>query len=270
LNLLNHINHGAINEGLRIVIVGQEKIGKTTLACQAPDALLIPLEIGYGGINIPKVPMLQAYHQIEQLLNEIEQSAKTGSFSYRNIIFDSATALERHIHEMIVSRESGKTTMETALGGYGKAYVYANEIFDSFLKRCDILATLGKINIILTCHTFAAKLIDPNIGEYDSWDLLLHSPKNQKTYGKRELLTQWADIVGFMYEPMLVSEGEDITRIIDAKKGRVLGVSRTPSYVAGNRFGIDGEIPIPKKDGWNYFADAIYKSSGIDIFNRNL
>jgi len=154
------------------------------------------------------------------------------------------------------------------LGGYGRGYLYANELFGKFLAKCDLLAVYGKINIIMTCHVFPAKLLDPIAGEYDSWDLLLHSPKNQKTYGKREILTQWADCVGFLYEPMYISEGERMNKGVSAGLGRVLGVSRTPSYVAGNRFGMQGEIPIPQVDGWNHFANAIYQSSKINVFNQ--
>ena len=92
---------------------------------------------------------------------------------------------------------------------------------------------------------------------------------NNKTYGKREMLTQWVDMLGFLYEPMYITKGEDnVAKGISANKGRVLGLSRTPAYVAGNRYGIVGEIPIPQQMGWNYLADAIHKSSGVDVFTR--
>ena len=159
-------------------------------------------------------------------------------------------------------------TMNSALGGYGKAYDFATEQFDGFLKTCDQLAVYYGINIVLTCHVFAAKLVDPNSGEYDSWDLLLHSPKNQKKYGKRETITQWADVVGYLYEPIYITKGENVSKGVSQNKGRVMGLSRTPSYVAGNRFGIEGEISIPKANGWNYLAQAIYNSSGVDIYKR--
>lgn len=274
MSILNQVNNNRVQEGMRIVIAGQEKMGKTTLTCMAPGALLVPLEIGYSGVSVSKTPMLQNYDDVEQLLNEITQQAQAGQFPYKSIIFDSATALERQIHTKVLKMDSSynsgnkkAVTMESALGGYGKAYTYANELFGRFLAACDQLAVYGGINIILTCHVFAAKLIDPNAGEFDCWDLLLHSPKNQKTYGKREMITQWADVVGFLYEPMYVTKGENITKGMSANKGRVLGLSRTPSYVAGNRFGIEGEISIPKDNGWNYLAQAIYQSSGINIYN---
>ena len=274
MGILSQINNTNRQEGLRIVIGGQEKMGKTTLCAQAPGSLLIPLEIGYGGVTVNKTPMLQSYSEVEQLLEEITQACQAGQFPYKTLVFDSATALERFIHTDILKMDPNynpgnkKTvTMDSALGGYGKAFSYSNEKVGNLLAACDRLAVNAGINIVLTCHVFASKFMDPTAGEYDCWDLLLHSPKNQKTYGKREMITQWADIVGFLYDPIYVSQGDSMSKGITSNKGRVMGLSRTPSYVAGNRFGCEGEVPIPKVDGWNHFANAIYQSSGINIFN---
>lgn len=275
MSLLAGITTGKKPEGVRMVIAGAEKMGKTTLTCDAPAPLLIPLEIGYTSIDIPKTAFIQSFAEVNTLIDEIMVQCQAGTFPYKTLIFDSATALERQIHESIVQMDSsyGKNnlkavTMESALGGYGKAYTFANARFDEFLKKCDWLSAVAGINIILTCHVFAAKLIDPVNGEYDSWDLLLHSPKNQKTYGKREMVTQWADIIGFLYEPIFITKGDNMSKGVSANKGRMLGLSRTPSYVAGNRFGVEGEIAIPKTDGWNQLAHAVHQSSGVDIFKR--
>lgn len=273
--ILQTVNQAQSVEGLRIVIAGQEKIGKTTLACAAPNPLLVPLEIGYGGVTVPKTAMLHDYTSVLNLMAEIRQAAMAGQFPYRSLIFDSATALERMIHDNVLRMDSnysaGNTkgvTMESAMGGYGRAYTYANSLFSSFLSACDELAVYAGINIILTCHVFAAKLIDPNVGEYDSWDLLLHSPKNQKTYGKREMITQWCDLLGFLYEPIFISKNENMSKGHSRNMGHVLGLSRTPSYIAGNRFGLVGELPIPKVGGWNALAQALYDQTGINVYTQ--
>lgn len=279
MSLLNNITQGAGFSGIRMVIAGQEKMGKTTLSSQAPLPLLIPLEVGFAGVTIPKVPMLQNYDQLTGLLAEIAAYCQQGSFPYKTLILDSATALERMIHEKVLSLDPGykpgvsKTvTMESAHGGYGKAYTMANTEFDALLKSLDVLAVYYGINILLTAHVFSSKIMDPTSGEYDSWDLLLHSPKNNKTYGKRELLTQWADVIAFLYEPIFVmsTEGKGMVKGVSQNKGRVLAVSRTPAYTAGNRFGINGEIPMPPppENSWNYFAQAIYNAKGLDYFTR--
>lgn len=276
MSYLDNVTTGRVRQGVRVAICAQEKMGKTTLACGSPGSLLVPLEIGYEGITTPKVPMIQRWDDLMTLQAEILAKAKMGQFPYKTIVYDSATALERMAHEKTLSRDPayGKgnakaITMESALGGYGKAYSYANELFDTFLKQCDELAVYGGINIVLTCHAFASKITDPQAGEYDSWDILLHSPKNNKTYGKREMLTQWVDVLGFLYEPLFVSKGEgNHSKGVSANRGRVLGLSRTPAYVAGNRFGLVGEITIPQVDGWNYLAHAIFQSSGVDLYTR--
>jgi len=264
--------------GIRAVLSGVEKIGKTTLACSAPRVLLIPMEQGYSTVNVQATPILQAFSDVTLLLDESIAAVQAGKFPYQTLVFDSATALERLIHDAVLRSDptyaqgnKKAMTMESALGGYGKAYQYANELLHGFLQRCDWLATSGGINIILTCHVFAAKVVDPAFGEYDTWDLLLHSPKNQKTHGKREMITQWADLVGFLHEPMFVTEteGKSLVKGISANKGRILAMTRTPGYVAGNRYGVTVDVAIPKDGGWNAIAHVIHAASACDFFNRD-
>ena len=276
MSMLSNIITSRKPAGVRMVIFAREKTGKTTFASSAPNALLIPLEVGYESAqDMHRTDMVTSYDQFEALMQEIIVGAQQGQFPYKSIVFDSVTALERLIHEKVLTRDpkyaAGNTqavTMESALGGYGKAYTYANELFENFLKQFDMLAVYGNINIIITAHAFASKAIDPTAGEYDVWELLLHSPKNNKAYGKREMLTQWADLIGFLHEPIFIGgeAGDKFRQGITSGKGRILGVSRTPSYVAGNRYGIINELSIPAKDGWQVLAKAVQKQSGLNIF----
>lgn len=278
MSLLNTATSGVPNYGSRIVIAGMEGVGKTTLACNAPRSLLVPLEQGAMRISTHKIPrLITSYDEVITLINEIGQQAASGKLIYKTIVFDSASALERLIHTKVLTLDTqyGKKkdlNMETALGAYGKAYAQANILFNDFTNLCDQLALLG-INIVLTCHVFASKVLDPANGEYYTWDLQLHSPKNERTIGKRELITQWADMVGFLHEPFFITkgEGESAQRAISNNQGRVLGVDRTPTYVAKNRYGIPNIlIPIPRENGWNNLAHTIHQGSGVDVFNRDV
>lgn len=276
MSFLAQIKNSVEPVGSRIVIAAQEKMGKTTLTCGAPKSLLVPLEQGFSGVKVDHLPLITSWQDLQNALAEITYYAQQGQFPYKSLIFDSTTALERLIHEAVLMKDTnyvknnGKgVTMESALGGYGKAYSFANDLFGQFLNTCDQLATYAKINIVLTCHVFASRVTDPINGEYDSWDLLLHSPKNQKTYGKREMLTQWADVIGFLHEPMIVIKSDDskVVRGVSKNVGRVLGMTRTFSYVAGNRYGVENEIQIPKEGGWNEMAKAIYNACGVNVYN---
>lgn len=291
-NFLQQVTTGetTIQDGQRIVIAAVEGAGKTTLIANAPRALLIPMEAGYASIKTAKVPLITTLNDLFGLLDELRLLAMSGRLPYKTLAFDSATALERLIHEHVIATDplvenAAKTksilkptpNMETVHGGYGKAYVTANGHFLRFLNYCDEFARHGKINIAITCHTFPTLVRDAAYGEYNSWDLLLHSPKNDKTYGKRELITQWADMVGFLHEPIFVSksEGGSMMKAISQNQGRQLAVDRTPGWVAKNRYGLTGLIPIPKPEGepfkgWNYIANAVWNSAGIDIWNKDL
>jgi hypothetical protein len=279
MSFLDKVSHTSNSQtGIRIVIYGAEKIGKTTLCCGAPNPLLIPLEQGYVGMSCNKTPMLKSYEEVMALLDEIIAAAQKKVFKHRSLIFDSSTALERLIHDNVVRRDpqyspgNKKTvTMDSALGGYGKAYDFSNGLFSAFMEKCDLLVEHAGINIILPTHAFADKVLDPSAGEFNTWNVLLHSPKNAKTYGKREMLLMWADVIGFLHEPIFVTKNsENFVQGISKNTGRILGLESTPGYKAGNRLGVKGEIAIPPEQSWNYLADAIFKASSRDLYNREL
>lgn len=284
-DFLSNIQTGVSSGGQRMVIGGQEKQGKTSLICDAPRALLIPLEQGFASQNVPRTPLLTSFRDVMGVLGEVKTRCMRGEFQPRTLAFDSATALERLIHTEVLSRDpkyqpgnAQALTMEAALGGYGKAYQFANELFAEFLNACDELVLNAGLNILLTAHVFAARQMDPAFGEFDQWDLLLHSPKNNRTYGKREMITQWADLIGIIHEPFFItksSDGSNFAQANSLNKGRVLAVERTPQYVAGNRYGVSGTVPIPDPTrnrygtAWNALAQEIYNARGIDVFNRD-
>lgn len=290
MTYLNNVTNAPVQEGQRIVIAGGEGIGKTTLACDAPNSLLVPMEMGYASIRTPRLPtLITEWRQVIEICEELLAAAKAGTLKRgSSIVWDSATALERLIHNEVIATDPDmvkairdKTqppknlTMETCHGGYGKGYQLANDLFARWTRAQDELARYGGVNCIVTCHVFTTVVKDAAYGEYNSWDLLLHSPKNDKTYGKREFMTQWADMIGFLHEPLFVmkaEKGQTLARGIDANQGRQLAVDRTPGWVAKNRYGLTGLIPIPDPKtyphGWNYIAQAIYTNTGIDLYNR--
>jgi hypothetical protein len=255
---LDSIQTGTRQVGARIVIAGQEKIGKTTLACGAPGTLLMPLEAGFGAITVAKTHQIERYEELKATLLDVKTRSMAGNFPFKSIVLDSATAAERSTHQKTVEGDKdyrpgnpNGLNMETALGGYGKAYATANNLFGDILSICDELALRGGINIIWTAHVFAAKMIDPAFGEFDAWDLLLHSPKNNKNYGKREMLTQWADCVGFLHEPFFIAKGDQIQQATSTNQGRVLGVEREARIRRGQSVRYDRRNSNPNRPAGN-------------------
>lgn len=273
--------NNARQAGQRIVVAGVEGVGKTTLACDAPKSLLIPLEAGAEAIRTARLPnQITTWADVQGVAYELIAAAKAGKIKRgSSLVWDTATALERLTQDETLrvdvagAKKFGKGhNMATAHEGYGKAYQVARNYFSEWLGWMDQLSLYGGINNIVTCHVFAAMIVDPTQGEYQSFDLLLHTPKDQKNYGARELLTQWADCVGFLHSPLIVikNEGDKNSRGISANQGRMLAVDRAPAYTAKNRYGLHETISIPAVHGWNNLADAIFKSGGIDLYNRDV
>ncbi len=277
MSYLSQVAVSGANMGSRIVIAAAEKMGKTTFAAGAPGCLLIPTEQGYGGVTVPALPLVTDWTQILSIMVEITKAAQARQFLYRTIAVDSMTALETLIHRFVIQQDKASQnnkalSMESSHGGYGKAYALANNHFKEFLAWADMLAINAGINFVFTAHVFSSKVLDPLHGQYDSWDILLHSPKDQKTYGKREILTQWADVVGYLHEPLIVTTTGNMSQGVSRGQGRVLGLERTPAYTAGNRYGMRGTValPPPPANSWNVFARSMYDATQgkIDLFNR--
>lgn len=287
MSILQNVTIGQQRQpGQRIVIAGPEGVGKTTLGCGAPGVLLAPCELGYGAMMVAKTPKLETWEMVLQLCEELRTAAMHGVVKPgSSLLWDSATALERMCDDYTIRTDptykAGNKTglnMATAHGAYGKAYDVSNSNFQVWARYMDELAVNGGINVIVTCHVFATLALDPAHGEFHQWDLLLHSPKNSKTYGKREFITQWADMVGFLHEPMFVVKNEKnqgIQQGIAGNQGRMLAVDRKPGWVAKNRYGLAGVIPIPDPktpgspaNSWNALAHNIYQSCGIDLYTR--
>ena len=102
MGILDYVSHSSQSTGIRVVISCVEKVGKTTLACSAPRALLIPLEQGFAGVQINKTPMLETFADLLILLDEVIAKIQQGTFQYQSLVFDSATALERLIHAAVL------------------------------------------------------------------------------------------------------------------------------------------------------------------------
>jgi len=259
--------------GQIITIAGPEGSGKTTLLKDAPRRLFVPTETGGSIANA--MPLIETWEGINALIDDITTDAQKGQFRYSAISWDSVTAMERLLFDWTVRTDPAYKNkpglnMATAHGGYGKSYGVAFEEFTRFINKCDILARYGGVHHIFACHTFVDRVIDTEAGEYDRQLLQLYSPRNGKSYGQRELIMQRSDLVGIIYDPIVISKGDKAVLATSLNRGRMLAVDASPAFAAKNRFNINAPISIPKEGGWNSIAKAIYDNCGIDVYNRGV
>jgi hypothetical protein len=258
--------------GIRAIIYGVDKIGKTTLCLTTPKPVVVQAERGVittkHGANILSTGYIGSYDAFIEAITGIIDLAANGKLEADTVVIDSITAVERFLHEQIVSKDKNdNATMVTAMGGYAKAYDLATQKAENLIALLDILAIKHGINVVLTAHSMTFKATDSLLGEVWKTDIMLHSPKNDKVYGKRELFSQWADVIANIRNlPEGMQEnGQPVT-------GRLLVVVPSENITAGNRYGIKNNILLPDNNedyaGWNYLAQEIYTSSGLDYFAR--
>jgi energy-coupling factor transporter ATP-binding protein EcfA2 len=267
-SFLSHAIDRKLAKGIRTVIYGSEGSGKTTLATSAPKTILLPTEDGWIGLDknsdVVILPTIIAFEHVADILRElvILFNSSPTDFPYQTIVVDSATALERLLHDYTLRSDpksaTTKITMESAHGGYGASYGFANDAFTKLLGYFDWFVSKG-INVTITCHAMAITEKDTIAGdEYTTMDCALHSPKNGKSTGKREIIKQWCDILGYLHTPVYVTGKEGgFKTAINAGSDKVLGLHGNPKYAAKNRFSVQEPLVIPKDNGWAVLMSAI-------------
>lgn len=256
----------------RVVIHGAEKVGKSTFFAggsvalpngsrvdlkAAPNPIFIRTEDGLTGLDVDAFPLAESYAEVMESIQALAEQ----EHDYRTVVIDSADWLERLIWQKVC--EDWKVeSLDKVDGGYGKGYSYVMPFWREFLAAMDYLNKAKGMLIGIICHSSIAAFAGPDAEPFDRYELKLHSPK--RGTGARDLLTEWADVIGFAHRKV-VSTG--VKQTVDGKKyvGRTasVGLNRlqlvgSAGVVAGNRFNLPKEIALD----WGAFESEIAETSG--------
>ena len=117
-SILSQITRGKSNDAPRLVLYGQEGIGKSTFGANFPNPVFVQTEDGLGQIDCAKFPLAKhastAFEQLDALATE--------SNDFQTVVVDSLDWLERLIWDS-VCRENKVESIENI--GYGRGYVMA-------------------------------------------------------------------------------------------------------------------------------------------------
>lgn len=223
------ITRGKRNTAKRVVIHGVEGIGKSTLAAQFPNALVLDTEDGTNHLDVARVTV-SSFADAEGTLHELFRDRQ----GFDTVVIDSVDWLERLMIDHLL-RKAGKRSIEDF--GFGKGYTMVAEAMGRFLSVCDTLVTSG-INVVLVGHTTVKRTSPPDMDEgYDRYELKL-------TKQSGPLVKEWADAILFAnYRTKLVA-GEDGRTRAKGGKERVLHTERTAAWDAKNRYGLAAELPM--------------------------
>jgi hypothetical protein len=231
----------------RLVIHGQEGVGKTTTAARFPVPVFLQTEDGApAGIEIDTFGLLGTFSEVHTALTALASA----SHDYRTLVIDALDGLEALIWRDLCASQ-GWASIETP--GFGKGYVTADRWWRDVLNGLDYLRRERGMAIVLLAHSAIETVNDPRAASYTSYQLRLHKRA-------RGLVQDWCDAIGFLSPDLHVREddagfGKKRARA-DGGSQRWLHWEARPSFVAKNRYGLPAKMPVPAD--FRYEALASY------------
>jgi len=227
----------------KLVVVGVEGWGKTSLAANIPDiAILMPsVETGYltllGAGRVPEVPALVTEKWKESL------AALDNLGDAKALALDELSGFQAQCFEYICRNEFGNDWKK--FDSYGRGYKLVTPEWLKFLAK---LERLG-IMIVALSHCSIETFKDPMSDDHDRYVSALH----KTMWG---LTRRWADACLFGTFRSIVDE--------ESGKGiggdeRVLYTEHRDTHDAKNRYGMESELEVPDDPAgtWAFLWDAI-------------
>jgi len=249
------ITRGSVAKPLRIILQGQEGVGKTTWAANCPNALFLTCEDGGGVLDYARA-VLPSWTDLREAVWSL---MRDGGGEFRTIVIDTIDSYERLLWAELCEKANADTIEEIG-GGFGKGYTKAAEQMQALSRDLDVLRERHGLNVILLAHVHVRAFNDPNGPAYDRYEMRLHK-------GTAALWASWADAVLFACFDVTVLKTGKKTRdnrsgVVNAdtmEKGkaakveRVVYTSKDAAFDAKNRHGLPDELPL----AWDAFARAI-------------
>lgn len=239
-----------------VTLLGEPGLGKTTLACMFPDAILIRLEDGVEAVpdqfKPALMPVVESVQDLEEQIRWVFGARK--KHGKKTVILDSITRAETMFEREIVANDPNRpSSINQACGGFGAGPKALGALHSKIRKLLGHLNEKGDMTVIVIAHSSTETVEPPDSDNYTRHTLRL---------GKHSM-APWVDdvdMVGFIQLQKFVRGAKEATKSTAAKAGKAMsdGTRELVAYVTAgnvskNRFGLpDGEpieLPNPNKPG---------------------
>lgn len=227
---LASITRGKRLRAPKIVIYGPPKVGKSTFAANAPNPIGIITEEGLDNIDVNAFPKANTFDEVLEAIGTLY----TQEHEYQTVFVDSLDWLEPLILAK-VCKDNNVTNIEKI--GYGKGYIFADDLWKQFFEGLDALRNHKSMTIICIAHEQMTTVKNPTLAEdYTAYSLKLNKRATA-------LINEWADIIAFAQHEVLTRQVDPDNKLNKDVKAvstgtRKLHLNPHPAYVAGNRYGM--------------------------------
>ena len=256
---LDSITKGSGIRPPRIILLGVEKIGKSTFASCSESPIFLPIK-GEEGIDALDVLHFPTCNSLDNVLEAL-YSIWSGDHLYGTVVIDSASALEPLVWARTCRENSNADSIEKVNGGYGKGYTEALYRWRLVTDALDALRKDKNMASIIIGHVKVKRFDDPAGDSYDQYQFDIHDKASS-------LLYRWADVILFCNRKVVVKEEKlgfhkDNVRKrgIDMFDGaRFLYTQKRPAHPGGGR-GVFGQLPYELSLSWQAFMEAVSAAS---------
>ena len=230
------IIRGRQNKPRRVLLYGQEGVGKSTWAANAPEPLFLDFEDGLGDLDVAKTPRLTSFEEMMKVLVWLYEDDR----GFRTIVFDTVDWFEQLIHRH-VCETANVVNIEKVDGGFGKGYTAATEQLQKFLGNLEALMKYRSLNVVMLGHCTRIKVTDPEQESYEKYSPDLHK-------GAAAVLREWCDEVFFAsFRTFTRSEDQGFNKSRNIAIGgdeRFIRTQHSAGVHAKNRLQLPPELPM--------------------------
>lgn len=231
----------------RLVIYGQEGVGKTTLASKLPSPLVLDTEAGSGQLEVDRVAV-NSLDDLRGALRDILAEKKAGKLPYRTVVLDTVDRVWNMAADTVCA-EKGYKSIEDA--GYGKGLKMATEKFCAVITSLDKLVAAG-LYVVCVCHAKVETLSLPDKEDFSVYQLKVSAPGKQAEESAA-FLKQWADAVIFCQFDTVLNSATGKA----ASQKRVMRTAHGACWEAKNRYGLPETLAMDAQ-GVDSLVGAIY------------
>ena len=220
----------------RVLLYGQEGVGKSTWAAMAPRPIFLDFEDGLGDLDVEKTERLATFSDTLSALGWLYSQ----EHEYKTVVFDTADWFEKLIHDQ-VCQNANVSNIEKVDGGFGKGYVAASLLWQDFLTKLEALIAARGLNVVFLGQCTRVKVSDPERETYEKYSPDLHK-------GAASILREWCDEVFFASFRTFTREAEEgfnkTRQIAIGGEERFIRTSHSAGVHAKNRLNLPAELPM--------------------------
>lgn len=219
--------------GKKVLLYGQEGVGKTSLAAAFPGCVFIDTEGSTSFMDVKRLPKPDSWEMLKEECRYVLECKQ-----FQTLVIDTFDWAER----LCIAQLCQKHQVDGIEGfGYGKGWEYEAEEIGRFLDMTEQLVQAG-IHVVLCCHAVTRKVSLPEEEDYDHWELKLGSKTTNRI---APLLKEWSDMTLFLaFKTHVIATDKEGKKHKATGCDRVMYATKTAWWDAKNRFGLADKLPL--------------------------